>query len=347
MGLHAARAAAAATAIAVLVASAPAGAGPSARTRARAAVRYLVEQQQADGSIPAFSPEGSTADAVVSMVAARRAPGAIDDAIAYLRGRVRAGAVSDVGTTAKVVMAVVAAGRNPRRFGDANLVATLITSQQPDGRLGAGTPVFHHALAMLALEAAGEPNAQAAQWLADAQCRDGGWQFDEPSSDADDLHCFSGSGDFFTSETDATGLAVQALAAAPADVEPANDPFAFLRRRRDDVKGGWGYSRDFPLTSANSTALAIGAYAAAGREVPSGARRALRKLQYRLCGAGGGAFAFSWADTDGDGDLERTGRDTGATIAAILGLLERPLPVAPADVTKPAPRLPSCSGASA
>lgn len=339
MGL---RPAAAALAAVVVVAGAPAAAAPSARTRARAAVRYLVEQQQPDGSIPAFSPEASTADAVVAMVAARRAPGAIDDAMAFLRARVQAGAVTDVGTTATVVMAAVAAGRNPRSFGGSNLVAQLVTSQQPDGRYGAGTPVFRHALAMLALEAAGEPNAQAAQWLAAAQCDDGGWQFDEPSSEADDAHCFSGAGDFFTSETDTTGLAVQALAAAPADVEPAHDPFVFLRRRRDDVKGGWGYSRDFPLTSTNSTALAIGAYVAEGREVPSGARRALRKLQYPLCGAGGGAFAFTWTDGDGDGDLERTGRDSGATIPGILGLLERPLPVAPADVTKPAPRLPSC-----
>ena len=40
------------------------------RPRAERGVAYLASQQQPDGSIPAFSPVGSTADAVLAFVAA-------------------------------------------------------------------------------------------------------------------------------------------------------------------------------------------------------------------------------------------------------------------------------------
>src|SRR5687768_1730183 len=89
----------------------PAPAAVSRFTRARHAVRYLVTQQQPDGSIPAFSPEGSTADAVVAMVAARRAPAAIEEAVAYLK---TIGPDVPLGQKAKIVLALVAAGDDPR-----------------------------------------------------------------------------------------------------------------------------------------------------------------------------------------------------------------------------------------
>ena len=52
----------------------PAGASSAAtRTdtdRVRSAIGYLATQQKANGSIPAFSPLGSTSDAVLTIVAA-------------------------------------------------------------------------------------------------------------------------------------------------------------------------------------------------------------------------------------------------------------------------------------
>lgn len=325
----------------------PAVAAPSDQRRARVAVRYLVSVQEDDGSIPAFSPVGSTADAVQAMVAARRGAPAISAALGFLRAKVRAGEVSSLGLKAKVVLAATAAGKNARRFGGDNLVADLKASLQPSGQYGDGADglgVSTHILVMLALSAAGAPVApQAAQWLAAAQCDDGGWQYDQPAADTDDAHCQStvSESDFSQSDTNTTAYAVQALEAAGAEVELAADPFAFFDELRDPVKRGWGFDRNFTLTDANSTALVIQAYQAAERALPAGARRALRALQYPLCARHKGAFAFTWVDDDADGVLERGPKDTGATIGAILGLTG-PLPVQPAEVDKPAPSLEAC-----
>lgn len=335
------------TAAALAAAAAPVSAAPSDQRRARVAVRYLVSVQEDDGSIPAFSPVGSTADAVQAMVAARRGAGAIADALGFLRAEVRAGKVTSLGLKAKVVLAAVAAGKDPRRFGRANLVADLKSSLQPSGQYGDGSDglgVSTHTLVMLALAAAGVPVApQASEWLAAAQCGDGGWQYDEPAAETDDEHCAStvSESDFSQSDSNTTAYAVQALEAAGAEVEPAADPFAFFAELRDPVKGGWGFDRSFTLTDANSTALVLQAYEAAGRALPAGARRALRALQYRLCARHKGAFAFTWVDEDSDGELERGPKDAGATIGAILGLTG-PLPVQPAEVTEPAPHLKAC-----
>ena len=52
-----------------------------------------------------------------------------------------------------------------------------------------------------------------AAWLLAAQCPDGGWAYDLPYGPGDDDHCFDGTGtDFFTSDSNATSLMVQALA---------------------------------------------------------------------------------------------------------------------------------------
>jgi hypothetical protein len=336
-----------AAALVVVLLAPPVAAKPTDERRARVAVRYLASVQEANGSIPAFSPVGSTADAVQALVAARRGARVLDDAITFLRRQVRSGAVGSLGLKAKVVLAAVAAGKDPRRFGGADLIADLEASLQPSGQYGDGSDgigVSTHTLVMLALAAAGEQVApQAAEWLAAAQCGDGGWQFDEPAADTDDEHCqstVSGS-DFSQSDTNTTAYAVQALEAVGAEVDLAADPFAFFADLRDPIKNGWGFDRSFPLTDSNSTALVIQAYEAAGLDVPAGGRRALRALQYPLCRRHKGAFAFTWVDEDNDGVLERGPADAGATIGAILGLTGS-LPVAPFEVTRPAPRLRAC-----
>lgn len=312
------------------------------RQRARVATTYLESEQNDDGSFPGFSPLGSTADAVLSLVAARRGPEAIEAALDFLEAQVAE--ATTIGLKAKLALAAVAGGRDPRSFGGQDLVEQIASSEQADGRYGATTEVLNHALAMLALEAAAEePSPAAVAWLVDAQCRDGGWEFQDPSSDADDRHCFSGEGDFFTSETDTTGYAIQALqfvyAVQPNSPQPDQSPFRFLRNRRDPKKKGWGYDRAFPLTNANSTALAIQAFVAGDRRVPRGAVAALAALQRKLCSPGGrGSFAYSW-EKDEDGRYQRTPADVAATVAAILGLLRKPLPIAHHEVTKPTPAL--------
>ena len=74
-------------------------AGPACRARqtdgARrpAAPTYLVSQQQPDGSIPAFSPIGSTSDAVLAFVAAGAAATPMKKALGFLKAQTQAGNV--------------------------------------------------------------------------------------------------------------------------------------------------------------------------------------------------------------------------------------------------------------
>ena len=296
------------------------------------AVRYIVSQQRDSGAVPAFSRLGSTADAVASMVVARRAPAAIRRALRWLR--LHHYEADTVGSKAKLVLALVAAGRKPRRFAGHDWADEIRDSARPSGRYGRSTPVFEHALAILALRGAGlAPSEAARDWLADAQCPGGGWQYDEPFDPAaeDDDCQGEAATDLFRAEADATSLALQAL-----DADPPVNPFPFLRSLRDEAKHGWGYSAAFPLTNANSTALVLQAYAAEGRKAPRGSVKALARLQYPLCGKGAGAFAHSWEEQR-DGTYRRTGRDLGATIGAIPGLLGKPLPIGERAVTGPAP----------
>jgi len=295
------------------------------RARAERAVAYLASRQKASGAIVAFSPIGSTADAVSSFAAAGVGRTRMNRALGFLRGRVQAGRVDSIGLQAKVVLAVSAAGANPRDFGGVNLVRAL-RDTLAGGHFGASA-VFDDATAVLALESAGvTPGTNVAAWLLKAQCPDGGWAYDLPYTPGDDAHCFDGSGtDFFTSDSNATSLVVQALARM-SSTDWLASPFAFFDTVRDGVNGGWAYSTAFIATDANSTGLVLQAYVAAGLRIPAGGLQALRKLQYARCGA----FAFtSSGATKGDPDV-------GATIGAVPGLLRTPFPVSGAV----APRLP-------
>lgn len=326
-------------------------AGPSLTRRARVAAGYLAAQQNDDGSFPGFSALGSTADAVVSLVAARRGAANIESALDHLEAQVAD--ADTVGEKGKLVLAAVAGGRDPRDFGGRDLVQELLDAEQESGQYSASTPddpfdgeVTDQALAMLALAAApdADPSTNSVTWLVSAQCNDGGWQHTGPQQEDENGHCFTGDGDtdFFRSDTNTTSLAVQAIAAHPQATAPLeNDPLTFFRKIRDPRKGGWGYTWNLRLTDANSTALAIQAFVASGARLPRGAMKALTSLQYRLCGKRAGAFAYTYEEKEGGG-LRKTPPDAGATIAAIPGLLKRPLPVEPFAVTEPAPTATAC-----
>jgi hypothetical protein len=345
------RCAATAIALALGASAAPALAAPSRRARAAAATRYIAGNQTESGAISGgFSQLGTTADAVSAFVAARRGERQIERAVGWLRENVNE--ASTLGLKAKLVLALVAAGKNPRSFGGRDLVQDIEETQTDSGQYGgeSDTEVGYHALAMVALAAAGEaPPASASQWLRDAQCGDGGWQFDEPSSESDDEHCFDSTAenDFARSDTNTTAHAVMALTAAPGP-DAAHDPFDFFRTARDRYKKGWVYEphgkcteatlgKEFCyLTDANSSALVILAYVAAGRDLPEAGERALTRLQYPLCGKNMGAFAFSW---DYDAERERFRKqdpNVGATVAAVPALKRFPLGSS-AEVTKPPP----------
>lgn len=344
------RGAALAVLAALLLSTVPAAAGPTLRRRARQASGWLTTHQNEDGSFPGFSPLGSTADAVLSLVAARRAPSSIEAALDYLEAHVAD--ADTLGQKAKLVLAAVAGGRDSRDFGGEDLVQAMLDSEQQDGRYGAATPadpfdgeVTNQALVILALAAAPgvDPSTNALVWLVDAQCDDGGWQHTGPQAADENGHCFTGNpnADFFRSDTNTTSLAVQAIAAHPQAIAPLeSSPFRFFRKIRDQRKGGWGYTWNLRLTDANSTAAAVQAFVSFGKRLPDGAMRALTRLEYKLCGRRAGAFAYTYEERGGR--LRKAGPDEGATIAAIPALLKRTLPIRYVEVSKAAPGLPAC-----
>jgi hypothetical protein len=300
--------------------------------RAARGAAYLSSQQQPDGSIPAFSPIGSTSDAVLAFVASGVGGKAMNKAIGYLRAQTSAGKVNNLGWRAKVVLALDAAGKDPAAFGGHDLVREIRSTLGHNGRFGSD-PVLDDALAVLALASTGTPPApRASAWLLHAQCPDGGWAYDEPYDPAhDNAHCHSGSSDFYDSDSNTTGYVVMALAAT-GHTGWAASPFAFFHTLRDPDKGGWSYSGSFIATDANSTSLVLQAYAAAGVHIPSGGVAALRALQHTDCGA----WAYSWnGDKLGDPDV-------GASIAAVPAVLLDPLPIAPGPVKKGVPAVPAC-----
>jgi hypothetical protein len=308
----------------------PANATTDDTARASSAIAYVAAHQLANGSFPGFSSIGSTADAVMDMAATGFGGAALTDAVGYLRGQVRAGNVAGVGLTAKVLLAAEAAhgagrtGIDPTSFGGVDLIAAITSTEKPSGRFE-GASVFDQALAILALDSAGvTPTDAATTWLADAQCPDGGWQFDGPHRAADNRHCrgHSDPNDFTSSDTNTTAMAVMALHGLKT---PDVDPFGFFDAIRDGTYHGWGYTWGFHRTDANSTALVIQAYVAEARSVPKGAKRALRRLQYRC-----GAVAYSFAN-----DGTRTGKDVGATIGAVPGFVKEPFPVTPTTLAPP------------
>jgi hypothetical protein len=302
----------------ILALPASASAAFTDRERAELGIGFIAGAQRPNGSIPAFSPIGSTSDAVLAFVATGLGRPKVNSALAFLRRQVIDGNVAGVGLQAKVVMAVSAAGRDPRSFGATNLVGEIRSQIGDDGHLG-DTAVFDQALGVLALESAGvKPAARVTDWLIDAQCPDGGWAYDLPYTPAtDDDHCDDGSGtDFFTSDSNTTSYAVQALYAAGRG-KVASDPFGFFDTLRDPEHKGWAYSTGFITTDTNSTALVLQAYVAAGLSAPAGGPKALRQLQLTSCGA----WAYTW-----DGDVPGV-PDVGATIGAVPGILGIPFPL--------------------
>jgi hypothetical protein len=291
------------------------------------AAGFIAPHQEKDGAFVVFSSIGSTADAVLAFVAAGVGRREIRRALDYLEGQVVAGNVTDEGEEAKVVLAWTSAGRGARTIGGQHLVRQLKAGYND----GLQHDVFDTALAVLAIEAAGAAApTNATDFLLDQQCGDGGWDFDGTSA-GEGVHCVSDPAtDFFPSDTNTTALVVMALHAAGVPTPPG--PFDYFDAIRDEERGGWGYSRQARATDANSTGLVLQAYAAEGLAPPSGARKALRSLQYGTCGA----FAFTFVGgAKGDPDL-------GATIGAVPGLLRKAFPYQ-AKVDAPAPDTPACA----
>ena len=229
---------------------------------ADAAVEWLIAtHQNDDGGYTSFSTGAGEAPSDVggaldALLAIAAAGGDTADPLNYLKSQLDdliAFSELDGSTTGKVVLALVDTGEDPQDFGY-DFVQTLSDHLSPDGDFGVES-AFGHSLAILALEAAGEPVPDSAlTWLSSRQENEG-----EFAGSWDDGFGTAGN-------PDATAMAIMALMAAAIDAEDDTITAAELFLMNSQLaSGGWEYGQGFG-ENANSTALVIRALASLGQD---------------------------------------------------------------------------------
>lgn len=250
-----------ATTALVLPGSAQADPAPGLTSPAGAAATWAVAQLT-DGT-HASQDHGLTADLVIAFAATNVDSDASERATDWLAANagdyVHRGGPDAVnaGGAAKLALVAGIQHRDGGDFGGHDLTGLLTDGLQDSGRFTDTGPTgdmsnqFTQSLAVLALDRFGEVPGHAVDFLAATRCADGGYPL---SLRQDPDRC--------TSDTDSTGMAVQALLAVgrTADAEPALDWLT----ENQGVDGGFGYNSTSPPNS-NSTALAVQALAAGGR----------------------------------------------------------------------------------
>jgi hypothetical protein len=215
--------------------------------------------------------------------------------------------------------------------------ADAADTELPGGLFGDADPAFdgvwRQSVALLAHDTAGyTPADEAVDWLLGQQCEDGSFLSYRADPQAP---C----GDVSASDSNATALAAQALAALGGHESTVEATLAWLTGVQN-ADGGWSYNPG-GASDANSTALVIGAYAAAGQD-PAEIRRedqspfdALLGLQLGCDTATAGERgAFAWQPDAETGELYVSDL---ATVDAVLGaygsglLVDPELPEAPVE----------------
>jgi hypothetical protein len=235
--------------------------------RPEAASGWLRAQQDPSGGFPGPTGEvdpSATIDAVLALHAARgsdaEAAPALAAAIAYLEAEGVSYARAGAGQAARLAMAAITGGRDPRAFGGVDLLTMLhappTTSIQFPIADIYGDELDDHALALMALPAAGEPvRDDALDPLRKRQGDDGGWAPD-------------GSTEPGAADTRTTALVVQGLAANGHGADPmVEKALGFLRGM--SARDGAGYAAgpgDLSIADASSTALVLQALVAAGQD---------------------------------------------------------------------------------
>ena len=303
---------------------------------AMTAAGWLAEQLTDEGVIEVtfeddtFPDMGLTADAVLAMSAAGVAADAATTATDYLAAHVEdyasQGKDEYAGSYAKLLLLATAQERDPASFGGVDLITALQDREANSGRYADKTVtgddytnVITQSLGILALQRATDdgPSSAAVEFLADQQCNDGGF----PTTFGTD------GAEVCTGAVDSTGFAVQALLAAGAD-EPAQEAMDWLEQQRGPDGGFQGepVGEDQPVTNANSTALAVQALAAGGRDVTD-SLAFLTALQLD-CAAppdSQGAIVFDDAaaraalDEEAAIDVATAARSTAQAVPALVG----------------------------
>ena len=149
-----------------------------------------------------------------------------------------------------------------------------LAAAPPAGLYGSGDPtydgVWRQSYALLALHTAGvTPAGSAVAWLAGQQCADGGFA----SYRADTAKACAPA----TEDTNATGIAVQALTALGGQSAVVGKATAWLKKVQNS-DGGWSYNPG-GASDPDSTAVVLGAFTAAGT-APETVRAASGKGPY-------------------------------------------------------------------
>jgi energy-coupling factor transport system substrate-specific component len=308
--IHPPRAAASTRAV-----SAAAGASASAaRLDIAREVSFLARAQNSDGGFGAAPGQSSSelysAWVAIGLAAAGRDPLSLrrggHTVLDALRGE--AASLHGVGDLERTILALHACGAPLGSLPGGDPFARLLRARSPDGSFGhlANLTSF----AVLALRAAGYPAASgpvrsARGWLLRQQERDGGFGF-----------ATRGAG----SDVDDTAAAVEALVAAGARGSAAVGRAAAFLARAQNLDGGLPQQAG-GLSNAQSSAWAIQALSAAGRDVASVRRHGSRSPL---------GYLESLIAPDGSVRYSRTGAQTPVwvTAQALTALAGKPFPIA-------------------
>ena len=245
------------------VLSQPAQAAVPQSDVANSALEWLRTQQQEDGGFSAFgggSDASVSADAVYAFAAAGVHPSDVVSAagvslLDYLLS-VAPQQVDNLGRAAKLVLALHVAGEDPYSAGGVDLVKSIYDGFNAETGWY-GDSFFGHTLAVLAVSTQGDVFQQAGiDAILAAQTPEGSWGFNgDPTA---------GTGDSNT-----TSMAIQALVATDGDRAAIDAGLDYLRSLQNAEDGTISYdslSGGDPGGDANSTALAIQAFVAAGED---------------------------------------------------------------------------------
>lgn len=292
------------------------------------AIAYVRTQQQADGSFPGFGA-GSTADAIIALAAAKVNVADVKQggvsALNFVQSQAQ-GVGKDPGVAAKFLIAMTMAGQAPQLPNGADLIKEV--QQGRNAQTGQyGPDVTTHAYALIGLVAAGTtPETAAIDALKKLQLPDGGWSFDGTAATG--------------SDTNTTGLAIQALKAVGDSSDAISKAVAYLKGQQNS-DGGFPYSQTSSFgnaSDANSTALALQGLLAAGEDLKNytkaGKTPVDRLLQFQN---DSGAFRYQDATPD-DNQL--------ATYQAIPALLQQTLPLKAMSTASSPSALPSTGSAN-
>ncbi|HEU0129374.1 MAG TPA: hypothetical protein VFQ85_00090 [Mycobacteriales bacterium] len=286
----------------------------------------------------------TTALGVLALVAAGIGEEQAAAATSYLMSHVDAYVVDADSHDRPAALAALILVAHARGLDPAALVTRLLATQQTTGAdkglFGAQDATYDGAyrqgLALLALDAVGQTNADAVAWLTAEQCADGGWMGNRPDQAAAcpafDFTSFVGE------DSNGTAVATQALAAVGAT--PAYDPRDFLADAQN-ADGGFGFVPGFG-SDANSTALAIQALLALGEDLGDWAAPQGTPYSFLLSlqlpnppATTAGAFAFQ---AGAGGKLTA---NAYATVQAVPALAGKTFPLAPATLADTLPLLPA------